>query len=86
MNLFLTFRQHSDKTTTRIKINDNVTDNITIATGIRQSDSLNPVLFNIVMDRITNVKGIYGNNVNMICYGGDVILIANNVYYINLLQ
>ena len=68
----------------RIKIEGNLEGKIPVNQGIRQGDSLSPLLFNIVMNEIIkNLKGLQGytlgnENVNMICYADDATLIADN--------
>ena len=56
-----------------------------IKTGIRQGDSLSPLLFNVLMDRIIyNVKNVnhgyrMGNNyIKIVCYAADAVLIADS--------
>lgn len=70
---------------TRIKTNNQLTEEIPISIGIRQGDSLSPALFNIIMDQIvndvksTNIGYNMGNTkVQIICYADDVILTAEN--------
>ena len=52
--------------------------------GIRQGDSLSPLVFNIVMyEIIKNLRDLQGyplgdENVNIICYADDAPLIADN--------
>lgn len=52
--------------------------------GIRQGDSLNPLLFNIIMDEIIGgVRNLNGykmgnHNITILCYADDAVLIAEN--------
>lgn len=77
-------RDMYENTTTRIRTTEGMTEDIMIGEGIRQGDSISPLLFNLIMDRIIKdvaPKAGYQmgrHSVNIICYADDVTLIANN--------
>lgn len=66
--------------TTKIKIKNSLTEVVPINTGIRQGDSLSPILFNIIMDEI--IKNVIdmqigynmGNRKQVLCYADDAML------------
>ena len=66
------------------KINGNLTKPIPVRCGIRQGDSLSPLLFNIIMDEIIKaVRVLRGykmgdRNVNILCYADDAVLLAES--------
>lgn len=68
----------------KVKHNEQISQAITTGQGIRQGDSLSPILFNLVMKHIlnnlSNKKGYYfgSYNINSICYADDTVLIAEN--------
>ena len=68
----------------RIKIEGKLEGKIPVNQGIRQGDSLSPLVFNIVMNEIIkNLRDLQGyplvdENVNTICYADDATLIADN--------
>lgn len=71
--------------TTMVKSHNKITEEIPVAVGIRQGDSLSPVLFNTVMDEIINsVKKTtlgykIGHNISqIICFADDVALTADS--------
>ena len=70
----------------RIKIERKLEGKIPVNQGIRQGDSLSPLLFNIVMNEIIkNLRDLQGyplgdENVNIICYADDTTLIADNLH------
>lgn len=69
---------------TQARINGQLTDTIPINSGIRQGDSLSPLLFNIIMDEIIkNVKNRKGykmgnKELKIICYADDAVLLAES--------
>lgn len=68
----------------KVKHNEQISQAITTGQGIRQGDSLSPILFNLVMKHIlnnlSNKKGYYfgSYNINSICYADDTVLIAES--------
>jgi len=72
------------ETKTRIRVNEELTDEIQTPTGIRQGDSLSPALFNVIMDKIIEaVKRKPGYqlgslNIQIVCYADDAVLIADS--------
>lgn len=64
------------------KVNGKLTTQITVNNGIRQGDSLSPLLFNIVMDElIKEVKKGKGyklrdSEITVLCYADDAVLVA----------
>jgi hypothetical protein len=71
-------------TIARIKSNNQTFRPITITNGVRQGDSLSPMLFNLIMDKIiTNLPKelgyrMWNNLINIICYADDEVLIADS--------
>lgn len=73
------------KCKTRIKVNQKLTQEVDVNTGIRQGDSLSPTLFNLVMNQIIkDVKDVgvgyrmANKTVAIVCYADDAALIAEN--------
>lgn len=68
----------------KVKIDGKIEGMIPVQQGIRQGDSLSPLLFNIVMNEIIkDVRGMRGysmgdNDVNIVCYADDVALVAED--------
>jgi hypothetical protein len=68
----------------RVKIEVKLEGKIPINQGIRQGDSLSPLLFDIVMKEIIkDLRDLQGyplrdENVNIVCYADDATLIADN--------
>ena len=52
INIIQTIEDIYHGTTIQARINGNLTGDIPIHSGIRQGDSLSPMLFNIIMDKI----------------------------------
>lgn len=80
-----TIRALNSDTTTRILVNNSLTDEVPISTGIRQGDSLSPLLFNMVMDRIIEEAKGAGHGyrtdkgaISIVCYADDALLISEN--------
>lgn len=70
---------------TKIKTPHGFTEKIPVLTGIRQGDSMSPILFNLIMDKIINsVKEVNGGyrmgrkHMKILCYADDAILTADN--------
>lgn len=69
---------------TRIKVNGDLTEEIDMEQGIRQGDSLSPMLFNLLMDKIIDsirTKPGYRigrQNINIVCYADDAVLVADS--------
>lgn len=67
-----------------IKCQGDISEPVTVETGIRQGDSLNPLLLNTIMDEILKkIKSLKGyrlgrSNVNILCYADDAVLVAEN--------
>ena len=84
-NIIQVIKQLNTNNSTRIQSGTSTTEELQISIGIRQGDSLSPVLFNLVMDRIINrVKGI-GRSYRMgqtefkiLYYTDDAVLIAES--------
>lgn len=73
------------KTYTKVRVPDDLTNSISISTGIRQGDSLSPLHFNIVTNEIIlavkNRKLGYkvGNyQIPIVCYADDAVLMADS--------
>lgn len=68
----------------KAKIHGQLSETIPTGTGIRQGDSLSPLLFNIIMDEIVKkVKTKRGypmgdNTISVVCYADDAILLARS--------
>lgn len=66
------------------KINGELTEPIPVEKGIRQGDSLSPLLFNLIMDEIIKqVRRLRGyrmgnRNITILCYADDAVLVAEN--------
>ena len=66
------------------EINGELTNPIPAGNGIRQGDSLSPLLFNIIMDEIIKkVSKLRGykmgeKKINILCYADDAVLVAEN--------
>ena len=84
-NIIQVIKQLNTNNSTRIQSGTSTTEEVQISIGIRQGDSLSPMLFNLVMDRIINqVKGV-GRGYRMgqtefkiLCYADDAVLIAES--------
>ncbi|KAJ3642921.1 hypothetical protein Zmor_025668 [Zophobas morio] len=69
--------------TTKTQIGSQTTRDIECKGGIRQGDSLSPIMFNLIMDNLINItKMLEGyrmnnNKINIIYYADDAILIAD---------
>ena len=68
----------------KIKTEGNLSESIPINQGIRQGDSLSPLLFNIIMneivDEVTKRKGstIGDEDISCLCYADDAALVAED--------
>ena len=66
------------------KVNGKLTEKISSNSGIRQGDSLSPLLFNIIMDEIIKQvrkhKGykMGDREIKILCYADDAVLIAED--------
>lgn len=66
------------------KINGVLTEPIAVGRGIRQGDSLSPLLFNIIMDEVIRsvrtLKGYRMGNreIAILCYADDAVLVAES--------
>jgi len=74
-----------NNTTTRILVNvkNSLTQEVPISTEIRQGDSLNPVLFKLIMNEIIkDVKnaghGEMKGEITILCYADDAVIISEN--------
>jgi len=71
-------------TIARIRSNNQTSRPIIIKNGVRQGNSLSPMLFNLIMDKIiANLPKELGYRmgkvpINIICYADDVVLIADS--------
>lgn len=72
-------------TTTQIRVNNSLTEEVPIITGIRQGDSLSPQLFNLVIHKIiAEVKKAgrryrtHKGELTVLCYTDDAVLISEN--------
>lgn len=70
---------------TRIMSDGTTTREVPVSTGIRQGDSLSPILFNLILDQIVNKVKTIGKGYKMgqkeikiLCYADDTVLIAEN--------
>jgi len=66
-----TIENLNTNTTTRILVNNSLTQKVPISTGIRQRDSLSPVLFG---DGYRTNKG----EITVLCYADDAVIISEN--------
>lgn len=78
-------KELNTQTKTRIRINNQLTEEIDVDTGIRQGDSLSPLLFNLIMDKIIqNVKNtssgyrLGSKEIQIVCYADDAMIVAEN--------
>ena len=84
-NIIQVIKQLITHNSTRIQSGTSTTEKVQISIGIRQGNSLSPMLFNLRMDRIINqVKGV-GRGYRMgqtefkiFCYADDAVLIAES--------
>ena len=65
-------------------INDRISRPIILKNGVRRGDSLSPMLFNLIMDKIVaNLPEELGYRmgnapIHIICYADDAVLIADS--------
>jgi len=70
--------------TARIRLNDRISKPIKLQNGVRQGDSLSPMLFNLIMDKIiANLPEELGYRmgnapIHIICYADEAVLIADS--------
>lgn len=68
----------------KIRTNGEMSKPISISQGIRQGDSLSPLLFNLIMDKIiTSLQGLNGfkmghTDMRILCYADDAVLMAES--------
>lgn len=62
-----------------------MTERIPTNTGVRQGDSLSPILFNLIMDEVIgdvtasdNGYRIGNQQIKIVCYADDAVLISEN--------
>lgn len=84
-NIIRIIRNLNANNTTKVRVNNSLTKELPITTGIRQGDSLSPTLFNLIMDKITDNTKRFGTGYRMgnkeikiICYADDVALISED--------
>ena len=71
-------------TTARIRLNDRISRPVILKNGVRQGDSLSPMLFNLIMDKIiANLPEELGYRmgnapIHIICYADGAGLIADS--------
>jgi endonuclease/exonuclease/phosphatase family metal-dependent hydrolase len=70
---------------TKIRVNGELSNTIATSAGIRQGDSLSPFLFNLIMDRIieevVSLKVGYRlgkESISVVCYADDAVLLAES--------
>ena len=84
-------KELNSDTTARIKLNHQISGPITIKNGVRQGDSLSPMLFNFVMDKIiANLPKELGyrmgnTHIHILCYADDAVLIADSEEHLQVL-
>ena len=85
-------RELNSGTTARIKSTHQLSKPITLTNGIRQGDSLSPMLFNLVMDKIiANLPQELGYKmgrflIHIMCYADDAVLIADSEENLQILM
>lgn len=83
-NLIKTIENIYEANLIQARINGDLTEPINVGCGIRQGDSLSPLLFNIIMDEIIrNVRLLKGysmgdQEITILCYADDAVLVAEN--------
>lgn len=84
-NIVETIKQLNTGNTTTVKTRATTTDKVKINLGVRQGDSLSPLLFNLIMDRIIHkVRRVnqgyrMGNELlKILCYADDAVLFADS--------
>ena len=72
-------------TNMRVKVDNELSKEVKVGTGVRQGDSLSPFLFNLIMDKIieavrdTRIGYRMGyNKISIICYADDAVLVAED--------
>lgn len=78
-------RDINTRNKTKVKVDNELTGEIDITSGIRQGDSLSPLLFNLLMDKLigaTFKKGqgykLGNKEIRVVCYADDMAIISNN--------
>ena len=80
-----TIRDLNSNSSTRIRVDGELSNDVPTLTGVRQGDSLSPFLFNLVMDKIIedtaslNIGYKMGDHMlNIVCYADDATIIAES--------
>ena len=82
-NIIQVIKQLNTNNSIRIQSGTSTTEEVQICIGNSQGDSLSPMLFNLVMDRIINQtkgegRGYRMGQTKILCYADDAVLIAES--------
>ncbi|KAL4123306.1 hypothetical protein QTP88_015504 [Uroleucon formosanum] len=74
------------ETSIRVKIGNSITEPATVNSGLRQGDSLSPILFNVVLEKVIREMKIGPNNgirlqntsIGILAYADDIVLMEES--------
>jgi len=84
-NIIQIIRLLNENSTTKVRVGQELSNEVPTSDGVRQGDSLSPLLFNLIMDKIIqNIEEtgrgykMGSNEVKCVCYADDAVLISDN--------
>jgi len=71
----------------KVKIGKILSREVQVNTGLRQGDTLSPIIFNLVLEKVVRMMNISpdegvkrdGTSISILAYADDIVLLGNNI-------
>lgn len=76
-----------NKTMVKVKVGNVLSREVQVNTGLRQGDTLSPIIFNLVLEKVIRMMNITpdegvkldGTSISILAYADDIVLLGNNI-------